>query len=581
MGGARTWAGAILVAGAFGLSWWWPPASGSDALDFRYFEFLFEAFRAEVLVHGEFPSWNPYACGGYPLHANPQTPFLSPLAWPALAIGAVPGLKLFALAHLVIAVLGAVRLGRELGVSGAASWLLAAVFAGSARFAWVLQGGQFAMLTYAFLPWLLALSLRAQTDLWVAAWAGVVLAFMVLEGGTSGVPLGVLLVAALSVAAFLGRRLDPRPLAALGITLAVGFLLSLPKTWPVLAYLADHPRTVALEDDALSLAQVARMFLHRRAAPFMIDTATEPALAGLHYRWWGEYGAYVGPLVPALAAVGLAFRFRKAVLWLALAAAFFLVLLGQHGPGWPYEWLRRLPVYRDLRVPSRASILVVLMLAVLAAHGLDEMRARARVLPDRLRALRAVPWVVVTLIAADFAAFSNQVLATIGQRPPAAEPLRDGFLTAVGPAGTDLAGAACRGLASLDCYDPLFERTGYRSPVHARLARMRQVVEAPSRARVTLIDWTPNRIEFLAESPRETTILVRQNHDRGWTGDAGEVVDDRGVLAVRLPAGAHVVTLRHHPPGLAWGVAVAAITGLVLAALRWRPWRLQRRSPPE
>lgn len=570
MRGARavTWVGAVLVAGAFSLRWWWPPASGSDALDFRYFEFLFEAFRAEVLVHGEFPSWNPYACGGYVLHANPQTPFLSPLAWPALVLGAVPGLKVFTLAHLVIAVLGAVRLGRDLGLGGAACWLLAFVFAGSARFAWVLQGGQVAMLTYAFLPWLLALSLRALSDLRAAAWAGVVLAFMVLEGGTSGVPLAVLALAALAVASFLGRGLDFRPLAVLGTTLAVGFLLSLPKTWPVLAALADHPRPVAAQDDALSLAQVARMFLHRRAAPCMIDAAADPALAGLHYRWWGEYGAYLGPLVPALAALGLAFRARKAVLWFALAALFFLVLLGQHGPGWPYEWLRHLPVYRDLRVPSRAAILVVLMLAILAAHGLDEMRARTRALPDRLRALRAVPWIVVALIAADLVVFSNQVVASIGKRPPAAEPLRHGPLTAVGPAGTDLAGAARRGLASLDCYDPLFERTGYRSPVHARLARMRQAVEAPSPARLTLIDWTPNRIEFLAELPRETIVLVRQNHDRGWTSDVGEVVDDRGVLAVRLAAGTHVVTLRHLPPGLAWGVAVAAITGLGLVALR-------------
>ncbi len=582
MRGARaaTWAGAVLVAGAFGGVWWWPPASGRDALDFRYFEFLFEAFRAEVLVHGEFPSWNPYACGGYVLHANPQTPFLSPLSWPALALGAVPGLKLFAFAHVVIAVLGALRLAREVGVGRLASWLLAFVFAGSARFAWVLQGGQFAMLTYAFLPWLLALSLRAQADLRAAAWAGVVLALMVVEGGTSGVPLGVLLVAALAVAGFLGRRLDPRPLAALGVTLAVGFLLSLPKTWPVLAALADHPRPVAAQDDALSLAQVARMFLHRRAAPFLMDAAADPALAGLHYRWWGEYGAYLGPLVPALAAVGLAFRARKAVLWAALAVLFFLVLLGQHGTAWPYDWLRRLPVYRDLRVPSRTAILVVLMLAVLAAHGLDEMRARARALPHRLRALRSLPWLVVALTAADLVVFSNQVLATIGRRPPATEPLRRGPLTAVGPAGTDLAGAVRRGLASLDCYDPLFERTGYRSPVHARLARMRQLVEAPSGARVTLIDWTPNRIEFLAEVPRETTVLVRQNHDRGWTGDVGEVVDDRGVLAVRLPAGAHVVTLRHRPPGLAWGVVVAAITGLGLVGLRRRRRRFIRRGPP-
>ncbi len=568
-GAVATGAGLLLIAGGLTVAWWWPPTSGSEALDFRYFEFLFEAFRAEVLVHGEFPSWNPYACGGYVLHANPQTPFLSPLAWPALVLGAVPGLKLYALVHVVIALLGGLRLGRVLGLSAPASWTLAIAFGGSARFAFVLQGGQFAMLTYAFFPWLLALSVRALVDLRHAAWAGAVLALMVYEGGTSGVPLGVLLLVAFAVAACVGRGLDPRPLAALAITLAVGLSLSLPKTWPILLYLMDHPRTLAPQDDALTLAQVARMFFHRRPDPFV---AAEPALKGLHYAWWGEYGAYVGPVVPALAAVGLAFRTRRVLWWTLLGIAFFLVMLGQHGPAAPYEWLRHLPIYRDLRVPSRYSVLVILMLAILASHGLDELHERSQALRNRLAALRALPWVVVALFASDCIAFSNQVLAAVGKRPPAQDIPWPKDLTPVVGAGTDLAGAVRQGLASLDCYDPLFERTGYRSPVHARLVRMRQVIEAPSisRARLTLIEWTPNRIEFLAELSRDTTVLVRQNYDRGWTTDVGEVQDDRGLLALRLPAGTHVVTLRHRSLGLPQGLAVAATFAASLLAWAWR-----------
>lgn len=587
---AVTWAVASAVALVFTLAWTWPLDSGSNALDFRYFEFLFEAFRAGVVVHGEFPSWNPYACGGYPLHANPQSPFLSPLAWPALVLGAVPGLKLFALAHLVIAVLGALRLGRDLGLSNPASWLLAIAFAGSARFAWLLQGGQMAMLTYAFFPWLLSFSLRALVDLRASAWAGAVLALMVLEGGTSGVPLAVLLLVAFSVASVFGLvrpatpnpsatiyRINPRPLVAAGITLAVGFFLSLPKTWPVLAYLADHPRPVSPKDDALSLTQVALMFFARRAAPYLIDPSSEPALSGLHYRWWGEYGAYLGPLVPAFAVIGVVFRPRRTVTWLALAVLFFLIMLGQHGPAFPYEWLRHLPIYRDLRVPSRYSILVVLMLAVVAAHGLDEMRAR--VLAVRKRGVGTLPWILLAFIVADHAAFSNQVLGSIGKRATTPDEPFVPRLTPVNVSGTDLATTVRRGLASLDCYDPLFERTDYRSPVHSRLARMSSPVEAPTvvAARLTLVEWTPNRIKFVAVLPSDTTVLVRQNYDRGWRADVGDVNDDRGLLAVRLKAGTHVVTLRHRPQGIEWGFVFMTLTALGLAVLglkrRPSPWR--------
>lgn len=573
----RRWAACGLLATGLCGSWLWPLSSGSEALDFRYFEFLFEAFRSEVLLYREFPSWNPYACGGYPLHANPQTPFLSPLAWPSLVLGAVAGLKVFAWAHLVIALAGAHRLGREAGLSGPAPWLLALAFAGSARFAWVLQGGQFSMLTYAFLPWLLAFLIRALSAWRYAAWAGAILALMVLEGGTSGVPIGLVLLAAFAAAACLARGFDPRPIGVLAVTLVVGGLLSLPKSWPVLSYLADHPRPVASQDDALNLAQVARMFLHRRVTPFMIDPASEPALAGLQYRWWGEYGAYLGVVVPALAVVGLVVRFRTTWTWSAMMALFFLIMLGQHGPAWPYEWLRHLPMYRDLRVPSRYAILVVLMIAILAAYGLHAMRERASTMTGGWRGMRVLPWVLLVLAGTDIVAFFHQVVGTIGKRPAPTEVARAGSLTPVGPAGTDLAGAVRRGLASLDCYDPMFERTRYRSPVHDRLNRMSSVVEVPasSRAHLTLVEWTPNRIEFLAETPRETTVLVRQNSERGWTSDAGEVRDEQGVLAVRLPRGRHLVSLHHRSRGVIEGVILSGLTVVV-----WTAFGLWRRKKP-
>jgi len=558
-----------LLAIAFCAGWLWPLDAGTDALDFWYFEFLFEAFRAEVLVHREFPAWNPYACGGYPLHANPQTPFLSPLAWPALALGSVVGLKVFALLHVLIGLAGAFVLARRLGMRGPAAYLLAVAFGCGARVAWVMQGGQFAMLTYGFLPWLLVFSLRAEDDLSQAVGTGATLAWMVLEGGTSGVPIGVFLIAAFAVAAAVAHR-SPRPLMGLLIALAVGFALSLPKTWPMLAYLEDHPRTLSGADDALGAGPVARMFFARRAVPFLMDAAREQALSGLHYRWWGEYGAYVGPILPALAAVGLVYRGRDAALWVALGLLFFAIMLGRHGAASPFELLGRLPIYQDLRVPSRWSILVVLCVAILAAHGLDEMRRRAR----EARRLRWLPWALCAAVAVDQTAFANQVLSSIAKRAPEAEEVRHKPLEPAASGAGDLATAVRRGLATLDCYDPLFEATGYRSPVHDRLARMRSAIEARGAARAILIDWTPNRIEFLLTAPQPAVVQIRQNHDRSWVADTGEVFSDHGVLAVRVPAGTHVVTVRCVPVG----VATAALLSSLVAAGLATAWLLRRRG---
>lgn len=546
------------LALALSASFLFPITHGTDALDFRYFEFLFDAFRAEVLVFKEFPAWNPYACGGYPLHANPQSCFLSPFAWPALLIGSVPGLKFYAFAHILVALSGALFLGRALSLASPARWLLAITFGGSARFAWILQGGQIAMLTYAYFPWLLTVLIRAEKDLRYALVAGAIFALMVFGGGTSGVPLAVLL---LIVYAFLRLVLPNHsfcPLLAVLVAFASGLLLSLPKVWPMLVYLLDHPRVVSPQDDSLTLTQVARMFFERRASKFMIDFAREPHLLGLHYRWWGEYGSYVGPIIPGLSAVALASRRKETALWAVALLIFGAFMLGDGGP---YTLLRQLPIYRDLRVPSRFSILVVLMLALLAAHGLHALHSLLS-----SRRSKVFSWVIFALIALDMGVFFHQVTASISKRPTQSATFSS-FLLPVVHSGTSLSEGVQKGFVSLDCYDPMFEAAGYKSPAYNRLVRMRAPVEAPSYAQIRLIEWSPNRIEFLLTSERETKVLVRQNFDRGWSSSHGKVIDDQGLLAVILPKGTHVVTLDYSPPGLRVGFVVMGLSAIFLIFL--------------
>jgi hypothetical protein len=61
---------------------------GWDCLDEYWPDLL---FQRGALADGELPLWNPYALGGYPVHADPQAGLLSPINWVCLALSALTG----------------------------------------------------------------------------------------------------------------------------------------------------------------------------------------------------------------------------------------------------------------------------------------------------------------------------------------------------------------------------------------------------------------------------------------------------------------------------------------------------------
>ena len=68
--------------------------------------FYHEVPRISVLGYGQVPLWNPYACGGSVMLANPQSRFMTPFFALHLMFGAVVGIKLEILLHLVLGIFG-------------------------------------------------------------------------------------------------------------------------------------------------------------------------------------------------------------------------------------------------------------------------------------------------------------------------------------------------------------------------------------------------------------------------------------------------------------------------------------------
>ncbi len=88
-----------------------------DGLGFGDWDFVldkFEAVRRTILVWGQFPWWNPWCRGGFPLAAEPQIGAVSIATPLVLALGTGIGLRVAAMLCVGIAIEGGVPPGMAL-----------------------------------------------------------------------------------------------------------------------------------------------------------------------------------------------------------------------------------------------------------------------------------------------------------------------------------------------------------------------------------------------------------------------------------------------------------------------------------
>src|SRR5262249_17856797 len=140
------------------------------------------AARRSILVYGQFPWWDPWTRGGYPLAANPLCGVFSVAMPLVLAFGTQHGLALATGACFLLAAEGARRL--------AWLWLGDPVAAAAAGLIYAINGGVLIATTWAYdipmgypvLPWMLyhifRIDRRVSDGFWLGFWG----AFNVLNG---------------------------------------------------------------------------------------------------------------------------------------------------------------------------------------------------------------------------------------------------------------------------------------------------------------------------------------------------------------------------------------------------------------
>ncbi len=177
------------VAGIFALSWVlfaWPWLTGSVTVPWdAKAQFAPQVqFLAASIARGESPFWNPFAFGGHPQIADPQSLIFSPPFLVLALVNAGPSLRAIdstVLLMVLAAGLGILWLARDLGWHWAGAVIAAIGFCFGAAMAWRLQHfGQ--VLSMAYLPFafvFLKRGLERQSALYGLG-AGIMAAFIVL-----------------------------------------------------------------------------------------------------------------------------------------------------------------------------------------------------------------------------------------------------------------------------------------------------------------------------------------------------------------------------------------------------------------
>ena len=497
----------------------------------------------------QFPMWDPYRCGGIALFASPFLSLLTPLSTLPLIFPLMLGLHLEVPLYLAIGWAGGYFLARVIGRGPIGALACATLFPASSWFFAHFAVGHFSFMPFVYAPWLVGLIWLARGERIIAlsVVAGLVSALTFLESGDEVAMYSAPLLAVVAIWLTVERR-QPWPLIALlgtGI-FAIGF--SAIRLLPTLTVVTSRP-VACFEADSLNT------FMH---ALFSRNQDVHQYLP--HLAWpFDAYSAYIGFLFPALAVIGVATQSRKTRLWTVAALFVFAISAGRFASWAPWPIIHHLPMFSSVRVPSRFLMLFTLVVGVLAAFGADTLAGWLR------------PWgAVAALIIILVGAVDLWSVGTRNLRMQAVEVKSDlpddPFRQWWNPDTHEMLNVALSNRGAINCYTSIKQvknAIGYNQP------RYRGEEYLLNDGRVSLTNWSPNRLEYEADANGPTQLVINQNFDKGWrlAEGSGEVKSFNGLLAVSIPSGKQILVLTYRPPWLITGSIISALTLIIAAFL--------------
>jgi hypothetical protein len=544
------------------LSLAFPIMQNPDGFGFSDWDFVldkFEALRKTILIWGQFPWWNPWSRGGFPLAAEPQIGAVSIATPLVLTLGTTIGLRLSAILCLLIGVEGTYRLAwlwfREPWAAAATALIYGlngAVIISTAL-------GYVLAMSYCSLPWLAYFAFRIGRRLSDGLWLGFWLAFVVMNG----IQYLSLYAGGLTAIIWMrALRIQPQKLRVsllLHTIAAVGvfFLVSGWRLSTVLLVLSEDKREHVTHWDETPFSMIQYLLIRPKPGWNLELTAAAGSV-------FAELTCYVGPVVFSLALVSLAFGWRW---WHTLTVVCFWLAIGSMRWYHPSYWLLRWPLIGSAHVVTRWRYVAILGLAVAAGSVLARWRA------SRRWEFRALAVLIVGIVGADFVVLGHQqfpLAFRVRPRPelfpgppvPEIVNVRDGT------------GYPCtmRGYGVIRGYEPMLSY--YRDAPTLRLAREDPGYRGEAwteKETVRPVFWSPNRLVFQVEPGQ--AVHVNQNPGSWWWVNGRQAFPGLHCAELKEPfivsadASGRIV-LQIYPRGLAFGVGLHLL-GAILVAMAW------------
>lgn len=540
---------------------------------------------------GQFPFWNPYACGGHPGWGGIEgdTNVVSPFLPLYLTVPLQVAERFEVAAVAVLSAIGTWLLAGRFTRSAGLRLFACAVFVVNGRWALQATAGHLWHLYYAWTPYVLFFYDRAARPTprdpagrsnWPNAFAaGAFIALMVYTGAIYPLPQTVTLVALYAAGLAMAQR-SLRPILLAAACGAVSFGLSAPKLMPVVDTLSRFPRHTD-SPEVLTLGTLIPALITPEQT-----MGSHPAPTSA---WgWHEWGMYIGwiPLVALLGALAsVETRLERHLR--AIGLVLLLVAAGSFHAYAPWPLLRRLPIFASQHVPSRWMYPSILVLAMAAVAVGERWLGRLR---------RRRPWaeiavlVVAAWIAVDVGRQSSYATAgAFWMRLPHIEPSPTGFRQehAIPPnleyARRDWApsalGAAMAGIGVIECntFPGLNIYAKDRNGVIAGLGAVAtsdpryrgEVYDLENRdASASFVRWSPNEMVVAVHGAKPgDTLVLNQNWDPSWKADGVPAIRWEDKVATHLAASDAVVTFRYRPRTLPWAVGILAATVAAIAVV--------------
>ncbi|HEY2743942.1 MAG TPA: hypothetical protein VGL86_04950 [Polyangia bacterium] len=541
----------------------------ATSYDWRLFETWLEAGRRSVLWYHQFPLWNPWTCGGQVYLANPQSLVATPTFPLILAFGTALGAKLTLVAYYFCAFDGMYRLARSYEISVVSSVFAAILFGTGGWLALHFAEGHCTFFGAALFPYAMYFYRRGRAELEWCIPLGFIAAWIVGDGGTSTPPMCMVILTTLAIVDCVQRR-TLRPFLPLVLAAGVAFAVGALRVLPALEFAVDHPRHLFETDANYPWMMVRNAYWWKGIEP----------VPGKRY-WFHEYGWRLPYLTIPLWIWAIGVK-KARVVWIFVGVGAAIVA----GSAWPYgPWwlLHHLPIFRDLRVPSRYQVMLAIGVPLLCAFALDDLRARTWW-------KRALTIAVIVVCALDGLAFDwvRYAKAFDGRWPLAAEGTP--FYQVVGE-WRSMMSNVFENHGAIGCDE--------EAPLQRALAldegpKPQARVEDAATGKIDAIRWTPNRVELDVDLVAPAVVSVNENWNEHWriasnAGgakiDHGEMIrvgpklgrdKDGGRLGARVPAGRYTLAFVYRPRSFTVGLLVSALA-IPLAAAAWIFARRRRR----